>query len=119
MSTDVSQFFADLDAGIFEQKLSDILSEVAGAVIDTSEHKAGAAGKVTIELDISRIGSSYQVAVDHKLKFTMPTQYGKRSEENKKSTPMHVGKGGRLTFFPEDQSQLFTRQGEPTSDQSE
>lgn len=118
MSTDVSQFISDLDAGIFEQKVSAILSEVATAVIDNSEYKSGVTGKVAIELNMTRIGSSYQLQVDHTLKYTMPTQHGKKSEENKKSTPMHVGKGGRMTFFPEDQTQLFTRTGEPDTKES-
>ncbi|MCU7917100.1 MAG: hypothetical protein KZQ95_01925 [Candidatus Thiodiazotropha sp. (ex Epidulcina cf. delphinae)] len=115
MTTDVSQFISDLDAGIFEEKVSAILSEVAGAVIDISEHKLGVTGKVSLEFTIGRIGSSYQVQVDHTLKYARPTLHGKKSEENKKSTPMHVGKGGRMTFFPEDQSQLFTKTGDPAT----
>jgi hypothetical protein len=113
--TNVGEFIGELDAGLFDEKVSEILSVVAASVMDVSEYKNGASGKVAIELEISRIGSSFQVNVAHNLKYTVPTQYGKKTEENKKSTPMHVGKGGRMTFFPEDQTQLFSKTGEPNT----
>jgi len=34
MTTNVSTFFADLDAGVFEEKLSRVLSEVAGLLTE-------------------------------------------------------------------------------------
>lgn len=34
MSTNVTQVFADLDGGVFIEKLAHILSDVAGAVTD-------------------------------------------------------------------------------------
>lgn len=107
MSTDVSEMFDDLDGGVFAEKLSKALSDVAAGVIDHDK-----AGKVTITLDMKRIGSSYQVAVNHKLAYTRPTAKGKVSEENTTQTPMHVGKGGALTLFPEGQGQMFTKKGE-------
>lgn len=33
----------------------------------------------------------------------MPTAKGKRSEENTTKTPLYVGRGGKLTLFPENQ----------------
>jgi len=87
MATDVGQFFSELDAGVFEEKLSRQLSEVAGAVIDH-----GKPGKVTITLDMTAIGSSSQVKVAHKLTYSRPTSKGKVSEENMTETPMHVGR---------------------------
>lgn len=107
MQTDVTELLNDLDAGVFAEKLGKALSEVAAAVIDHDKK-----GTVTIQLDMKRIGNSYQVAIAHKLAFTRPTSKGKVSEENSTETPMHVGKGGRLTLFHESQKQMFTKTGE-------
>lgn len=114
MTTDVTQFISELDGGVFEEKLSKILSDVAAAVIDQDK-----AGKVSIDLSLKRIGTSYQVAIEHTLKYVRPTAKGKIAEENKTETPMHVGKGGAMTLFPEDafpgndsQGHIFTKQTE-------
>ena len=106
MTTDVQELMADLDAGVFSEKLGKALSDVAAAVIDHNK-----SGQVTITLNLKRIGSSYQVAIGHKLAFTRPTARGKVSEENATETPMHVGEGGKLTLFPEGQGQMFTKTG--------
>lgn len=106
--TDVAAFFEDLDAGIFAQKIGRALSEVAAGVVDN-----GKAGKVTITFNLKQIGSSHQVAVDHTLTYTKPTNKGKLTEENTTTTPMHVGSGGALSFFAENQNQLFSKKGEP------
>lgn len=107
MTTDVPQFISELDAGVFEEKLSRQLSDVAGAVVDHDKP-----GSITIKFDISRIGSSHQVKVEHKLTYSRPTGKGKITEENKTVTPMHVGVGGALTLFPPDQTQMFDKRGE-------
>jgi len=107
MSTKVEQFVADLDGGVFEEKLSHILSQVAGSVVDH-----GKKGKISIELEITQIGNGHQVKVDHKLKYSRPTARGTQSEDEKTSTPMHVGKGGAMSFFPENQHQMFGKKGE-------
>ncbi len=111
MSTKVDQFIADLDGGVFEQKLSHILSQVAGAVVDH-----GRQGKITIDLSIKQIGSGYQVQVDSKMRHSRPTTRGSASEDETTSTPMHVGTGGAMTFFPENQGQMFGKKGEPAED---
>ena len=107
MATDINEFFGDLEGGLLADKLSAILSEVAGAVMDHSRK-----GNVTIKLDFSRLGKSGQVMVGSDLQFTRPTEHGKKSEQTKLETSMYVGQKGKLTFFPEDQSQLFTKTGE-------
>lgn len=107
MQTDIHAFIEDLDGGVFEEKLSRVLSEVAAGVID---HHAK--GSVQLTFDMTRIGSSYQVAVKHKLSYTKPTSKGKASEEATTETPMHVGEGGRLSLFPEKQGQMFGKHGE-------
>lgn len=97
----------DLDAGVFEEKLARILSDVAGATIDHS-----AKGQVIIQLDLKRIGQSDQVQIDHTIKYKRPTSNGDISENNKTTTPMYVGSKGALSFFPEKQNQMFDKKGQ-------
>ncbi|GAA3556008.1 hypothetical protein [Marinobacter xestospongiae] len=111
--TDVNQFFEDLDGGVFIQKLARAISEVAGGVVDHN-----AKGQIDIRLTLERIGQSYQVNIGHTLKFTVPTLRGKLSEEDSTQTPMHVNTGGRVSIFPENQHQMFTRSGEPETNPS-
>ncbi len=106
MSTDVNEFFTDLDAGVFEKKLSRALSDVAAGVIDHEK-----VGEVVIKLKLKPIGS-YQIEVSQALTYTTPKRRGKLIESDETKTPMHVGKGGRLSFFPENQTQMFTKTGE-------
>ena len=103
-----SAIFEDLDGGIFDDKLGSILSQVAQAVIDYDKK-----GQVTITLDVSQIGSAHQVEVKHKLAFSKPTQRGTIKQDDTTSTPMHVGTGGAMSFFQEDQATMFGRKGEP------
>lgn len=105
-NTDVPDFITDLDGGVFEKKVGRALSDVAAAVMDY-ERK----GKVTITLDVSKLSSS-QVNVEHNIKYEHPTLRGTKTENDKTATPMHVGTGGRMSFFPEDQGQMFGKQGQ-------
>lgn len=105
-TTDVNALLDDLDAGVFREKLGRALSDAAAGVIQT-----GKAGKVTITLDLKQIAESSQVDCSHKLSYTVPTAKGKRSEENTTKTPLYVGRGGKLTLFPENQGKFdFTDQ---------
>lgn len=106
MTTNVTEMIADLDGGTFEERLGRVISEVAGAVVDNNR-----AGEVTIKLGMKRIGNSYQVQIDHKLAYKRPTPRGTVSEDAVSSTPMYVGKGGALSFFPEGQGQMFDKKG--------
>lgn len=109
--TNVPDFLSKLDAGVFENKVSAVLNDVALGVLNN-----GGKGKVTIELDIARLSNSMEekrVEITHKLKFSAPTPRGKRAEEDTTKTPMYVGKGGKLTIMQEDQGQLFSLQGQP------
>tara|TARA_R110002110_G_scaffold415835_1_gene657180 strand:- start:12449 stop:12781 length:333 start_codon:yes stop_codon:yes gene_type:complete len=103
------EFFGELDAGIFADKLGSELSNLAMAVV---EH--GRAGKLTIEIGIKQIGHHHQVNVIHKMTATRPTLRGKKTEEDVTETPMHVGKGGKLTVFPEEQMDLLPKQPKST-----
>lgn len=106
-STDFAALLDDLDAGVFKEKIGRAVSDTAAGVVAT-----GKAGKVTITLDLKQIADSRQVDVAHKLTFTQPTAKGKRSEENTTKTPLYVGRGGKLSLFPENQHKFeFDTQG--------
>tara|TARA_R110001592_G_scaffold336298_3_gene621775 strand:+ start:35 stop:361 length:327 start_codon:yes stop_codon:yes gene_type:complete len=104
MSTEIQQFLADLNGGVFEQQVSQALSDVASGVV-----LHGKAGQVVIKLDLSRISESSQVKIKHKLEFNKPTSKGSVREDLTTETPMHVGKQGKLSLFPENQHDLFPR----------
>ncbi|MGX5913918.1 hypothetical protein ACR0ST_04230 [Aliidiomarina sp. Khilg15.8] len=108
MSTKVDEFMSDLEAGTFVDRVSQALSNVALGVVTN-----GKKGKVTLQFDISQIGDSSQVTIDHKLAYVKPTGKGKLTEETTSRTPMHVNKGGKITWAQEDQIQMFGRNGEP------
>lgn len=107
-ATDVGTFITDLDGGQFERKLSVALSQVAAAVTDNDK-----AGEVTVKFSLAKVGGTSQVTVSHQLKYTKPTSSGKSSEEEKRSTVLHVGKYGRLSLVPESQVEMFTTPKQP------
>lgn len=100
-TTQFAELLPDLDAGVFTEKVGRALSDAAAGVVQT-----GKAGKVTITLDLKQIADSRQVDVAHKLAYVVPTAKGKRSEENTTKTPLYVGRGGKLTLFPENQGKF-------------
>lgn len=114
MTTNVPEFLGDLDGGILEQKLGTVLSDVARGVVNH-----GKAGKVTLELSISRIGESSQVQLKHKLSFAKPTRRGKATEEDTTETPMHVANNGALTLYPDSQAAFDFPKGEKAPQQGE
>lgn len=105
-ATDVAEFFEDLDAGVFDRKLSIALSQVAAATVDHDK-----VGEVSIKLSFKKIPGTSQVHISHELKYSKPTLDGKAGEEEKRTTPMHVGKYGKLTLAPENQMAFMDRQG--------
>lgn len=111
MTTSIDDFIGDLDGGVFAEKLSAAISEVAAAVVDNTGK-----GRVQVTFDFKRFGNGHQVAINHKLVSERPTMHGKVREENQTETPMHVGKRGVVTLFPEDQKQMFTKTGEVSHD---
>lgn len=101
-ATDVSEFISDLDAGVFERKLSTALSQVAAAVTDHDK-----VGEVTVKFKLSKLAGTSQVTLSHELKLSRPTSSGRATEEDKRQTVMHVGKNGRLSLVPESQVDMF------------
>ncbi|SFM72185.1 hypothetical protein [Marinobacter pelagius] len=106
--TDLPQFINDLDGGVFAEKVSRALSDVAAGVIDFDDK-----GELTIKLKFARIGNSYRVGIKHALTYKVPEANGSYSQENTTESVMHVNSGGRMSMFPENQNQLFTRTGDP------
>ena len=103
-ATTVSEFMEDLDGGMFDRKMSVALSQVAAAAMDHNKE-----GEVSIKFTFKKIPGTHQVQCAHGLKFTRPTADGKASEEEKRSTALHVGKYGRLTLAPENQIAFLDR----------
>lgn len=107
-ATDVGAFIQDLDAGMFDRMLSTALSTVAAATVDHDK-----VGTVAVTFNFKKIPGTQQVQCEHTLKFTSPTEDGKRGEEAKRSTPLHVGKFGAITLAPQNQMAFLDRKGEP------
>lgn len=99
-NTDVSQFITDLDGGQFEADLGKILTAVGIAVADH-----GKKGKITIDLNLSRIGQSNQVNIKHKISYQRPTSRGDQSEKSGGETALYVSATQGMTFFPSREGQ--------------
>ncbi len=93
--TDVSDFFGDLNAGIFEKQLGAVLSDVAAGVVMNAKQ-----GEVTIKLKIKQISDTQQVNVTHVIDYKTPTAKGHRTELTEGATPMHVLSGGCISLMP-------------------
>lgn len=94
IATDVPSFLAELEAGLLESQLSVALSETAASCV---EHEAKKGASVNVKFDFEYIPGTSQVRIVHSVKFTRPTRFGKRAEDCKGASVMHVGKRGRLT----------------------
>lgn len=108
-ATDVGEFITDLDGGVFDRKLSVALSQVAAAAVDHDK-----VGEVSIKFSFKKIPGTTQVHCEHHLKFSKPTPDGKAGEEEKRTTPLHVGKYGALTLAAPNQLAFLDRQGQTT-----
>lgn len=101
---DPTEVLGEFDGGQFMLMLARALGSVSASVVD-NERK----GKITIELDISKIKKTHQVTIKHAMKFSRPTLDGEASEKVSRETVMHVGKFGKLTVMPEAQMDLIPR----------
>ena len=107
-ATDASEFLNSLNAGVFSSQVGRALSDVAAGVVDH-----GKKGKVVITLELSRIGESNQVKINHKLDFTQPTKRGSKREDTALDTPMYVTENGLELFQTNPTDQLFSREQAP------
>ena len=71
----------------------------------------GKTGELVIKLKFKQIGESNQVAMTHSLKFLVPTMRGRIVEESASDTPLHVGRGGKLSLYPGEQTEMFPQGG--------
>lgn len=110
---DFIETLGELDAGVFSAKLSRAVADVALGVMTNGDK--GKKGKVTITLDIARIGESSQVQIAHTLAYSKPTKRGKSSEEDTTQTALYVGRGGHLSIVPHNQAQLFNTEKKETA----
>lgn len=106
--TDPGEFIANCNAGAFAHQIARALSDVAAGVVDH-----GKKGKVTITFDISRIGESHQVKVNHKLDFIIPTKRGQKREDTALDTPFYVTAEGLQLFAENPTNGLFNREQAP------
>ena len=107
-ATDVSEFITDLDGGMFDRMLSKALSDTAAAAVDHDK-----VGEVTLKFNFKKIPGTAQVHCAHTIKFSCPTEDGKRGEEATRTTALHVGKFGSLSLAPANQMAFFNRTGAP------
>lgn len=107
-ATDPTEFLNSLNAGVFAQQLGRALSDVGGGVVDF-----GKKGKVIITLELSQIGESNQVKVNHKLDFAIPTKRGTKREDTALDTPMYVTANGIELFQNDPTARLFKREDTP------
>ena len=108
VATDVDAFISGLDAGLFESQLSAALSEVAASVVDLEKKKGG---EVIAKFSFEWIPGTQQVRIEHRIKYTRPTRFGKKAEECVGASVMDVGKRGRLTVTQPELDGVPPRQG--------
>ena len=106
-ATDFADLLGELHGGVLAEKINSALSQVALGVCYSDAKKP--TGEVVLKLVLTPIGDSNQVAMSHSLSFVCPTARGKRSETETTETPLHVGRGGRLTAYPEKQEDFFAQ----------
>ena len=99
--------FEELDAGIFDRKVSHAIAQVALAVVNAESRKQ--TGKVTLEFNIERIGEGAQVNMTHKVTYSKPTLRGKANETDETQTLLYIGKGGKMTITPDTQLDLIQK----------
>lgn len=108
-TTDVAELLGELNAGVYEQQINRALSDIAANVCTH-----GKKGELTLKFTVQQIGDSNQVKVTHALKSVVPKARGKVTEEHATDTPLHVGSGGKLTLFPNNQTRMDLGAGAAT-----
>jgi hypothetical protein len=103
-STNFAELLGDLNAGVFLQQIDRAFSDVSLGTVTNGDK--GKKGKVVLTFSFARIGESNQVALAHTIEYQQPTKRGRKSETATTETPLHVGRGGRLTLMPDNQMGL-------------
>jgi len=100
-TTDVSDFLTDLEAGTWEPKINHAITQAA---LSAMEHSRQA--EVTLTFKMSPYSAS-QININHKLSIKMPTLRGDKTESMVGKTALCITSNGRMTQFPENQSDMF------------
>ena len=100
--TDVSQFIGELGAGVIEEKLAVMISQVASQVVALEKQ-----GEVNITLKFEKFGSADQVKIKHKIVAKHPLKYGSSMTDDVRESVMCVNEQGDVTQFPENQVDMF------------
>lgn len=112
--SEIGDFISELGAGTFEEKVHAALKEAGYSAM-----KNTAPSEIVIKLKITPASQS-QAKVEHTIETLMPTLNGKKKEINKTHTIMYVGEKGKLSIFPENQSDMFTtKRGAPAAQNRE
>lgn len=96
-----SEFLDNLNAGIFQKKVTSALKTVAMNAV-----ALGKPGKLVITIDLSQINDSKQVNVKHKLAYSHPTPTGKSAHETQGTTTMYVANNGDMSIHNDSQGKL-------------
>ncbi len=112
--TSITELLAELNGGTVEQLFNLAISDAAANVLEFDKK-----GKVTLTIDMSRIGESQQVNAVSTLSYKIPTKRGSRSEDYGIDTPLYVGAGGRLTVLPDNQIDMLTKRTRDEMDREE
>lgn len=108
--TPIDELFEELDGGTFGKRLATAMADSALGVVATGDRKKK--GKVTVTFDISQIGESNQVQIDHTIEFRKPTHRGSQSEVHTTASVMYVGTRGALTVLANDNRDMFKKEAE-------
>lgn len=103
-STNLAEVLEDINGGVFLQQFEAALSAVALGTVTYGDK--GKAGKANVSFSMKRIGESNQLMLVSTLEYQQPTSRGKKSETVTIETPMHVGRGGKLSLMPEAAEQI-------------
>lgn len=103
--SDIGDFISELGAGVFEEKVQQALKDAGYA---TMAHAAPS--EITIKLKISPASKS-QAKIVHSIVAKIPQLNGEKTEKNTTHTIMYVGEKGKLSIFPENQTDMFTKRG--------
>ena len=102
MKTNLPEFLEGLDAGIVEERLAALLSDVSLGVTSIEGKKDG---EIVLKLKVSKVGDD-QVMIAHTITHKIPNAKGSKSEERSGQTPFYVNAGGGLTLIRKNQGEL-------------
>ena len=101
--TNVPQFISELGAGVVEEKLAHMISEVATQVVALDKM-----GEITLNIKLKKLGDSDQLKVEHKLAYKRPKKRGSISEDDTQESMMFGNRGLIPSFRGSFDKRLLT-----------